>query len=169
MSSLGRWTVFWLLAAGFMPGRTLAQDQPQPQKTNFSGRWRMVKDKSDFARATIPDMIVRVIDQRGVTMNVHTIQTVGKKTATADVSYLLDGTESQNILNGHDAVSKTFWDGPALMVRTTVKLPNNTEEVVTDRWELSEDGEMLTTTSHIVTAKGGIDLKLVCAKEKLPS
>jgi len=65
----------------------------------------MVKDKSDFSRATMPDMIVRVVDQHGTTMNVHTLQTIGKKTTSADVSYFIDGTESPNVINGHDAVS----------------------------------------------------------------
>jgi len=146
--------------------RAVAQTESPPQKTNFSGRWRMVKEKSDFARATAPEAIIRVIDQRGVTMNVHTIQTMGKKTVSADISYLLDGSEAQNILNGHDAVSKAFWDGPALMIRTTLKFANGDEEVVTDRWELSPDGDTLTTTSHVVTTKGEADLKLVCVKEK---
>lgn len=154
-----------------LPFCAYAQNQPesQPEHTNFSGRWRMEKDKSDFARATMPDMIVRVVDQHGVTMNVHTIQTTGTKTTTADVTYFLDGTESPNVLNGHDAMSKTFWDGPALMVRTTLKLSNGDTEMVQDRWELSDDGQTLTTTSHVTTSKGGAILKLVCVKEKVGS
>jgi|SRR5579875_1073124 len=148
------------------------QQQPgmlAPEHTNFSGRWRMDKDKSDFARARMPDMIVRVVDQRGITMNVHTIETIGNRTTAADVSYFLDGSESTNVLNGHDAVSKAFWDGPALMVRTTVKMSNGTQELVEDRWELSADGQTLTTTSQISTPKGGAQLKLVCVKEKVGS
>lgn len=160
--------VLSLLTAGFLlPVGARAQAAPETPKTDFSGRWRMVKDKSDFGRAPMPDMIVRVVDQRGVTMNVHTIQTAGAKTASADVSYFTDGSEATNVLNGHDAVSRTFWDGPALMVRTNVKLPSG-DEVVLDRWELSDDGQTLTITSRITTAKGGAELKLVCAKEKVP-
>ncbi len=126
----------------------------------------MLKDKSDFARAPMPDMIVRVVDQHAQTMNVHTIQTTGTKTSAADVSYFMDGSEATNVINGHNAVSKAFWDGPALMIRTTVKLANGDEEVVLDRWELSRDGQTLTTTSHIDTPKGQTDMKLVCTKEK---
>ncbi len=153
----------------FFPWAAKTQQEPAQQHTNFSGRWRMLKDQSDFARATPPDMIVRVIDQRGITMNVHTVQTIGKKTTSADVSYFLDGSESTNMLNGHEATSKAFWDGPALMVRTLLKLSSGDAEEVTDRWELSADGQTLTTTSHIRTPKGGTELKLVCAKEKVGS
>jgi hypothetical protein len=38
-------------------------------------------------------------------------------------------------------------------------------EQIEDRWELSEDGQTLTTKSHIVTDKGEADLTLVCSKE----
>lgn len=127
----------------------------------------MVKDKSDFARAAMPDIIVRVVEQRDPTMNVHTVQTTGTKTTTADVSYFTDGTEASNVINGHEATSKAFWDGSALMIRTDFKLSNGEREVVEDRWELSEDGTTLTTTSHITTSKGEANLKLVCTKEKI--
>ena len=127
----------------------------------------MVKSKSDFARATMPDMIIRVVDQRDKTMNVHTIQTMGKKTTTADISYFIDGTEATNVIDGHDAVSRSFWDGPGLMIRTSLKLTNGDDETVEDRWELSDDGHSLTTTSHISTSKGETELKLVCEKESV--
>jgi len=126
----------------------------------------MVKEKSDFGHAKMPDIVVRVIDQRGTTMNVHTVQTMGTKTTNADVSYNLDGSESPNVLNGHDAISRSFWDGPALMIRTTLKLSDGTEERVLDRWELSDDGQTLTNSSTVSTEKGGAVLKLVCVKEK---
>ncbi|HZS55611.1 MAG TPA: hypothetical protein VFA65_14515 [Bryobacteraceae bacterium] len=146
-----------------------AQTDTAAAHPNFSGRWRMVKDKSDFARAAMPDMIIRVVDQQGVTMNVHTIQTTGTTTKTADVSYFIDGSPSTNVINNHQATSKTFWDGSVLEVRTTMKLSNGDDELIEDRWELSDNGNTLTTTSHVSTPKGGTILKLVCEKEKTGS
>ena len=150
-----------------LPLGAFGQAEKQPAKTDFSGRWRMVKEKSDFAKTRMPDAIIRVVDQRGTTLNVHTIQTVDNKTSSADVSYFIDGSESANIINGHDAVSHAFWDGPALLIRTRIKFPDYDEEIL-DRWELSDDGQTLTTTSQISTTKGGTELKLVCVKEKAP-
>ena len=147
-------------------GLAAAQNDAAPEHPNFSGRWKMVKDKSDFAHAAMPDMVIRVVDQRDTTMNVHTIQTTGTNTKTADLSYFIDGSPSSNIINNHEATSKTFWDGRVLEVRTTIKLSNGDDELIEDRWELSDDGETLTTTSHISTPKGGTNLKLVCEKEK---
>lgn len=142
-----------------------AQNATSPQHPNFSGRWRMVKDKSDFSTAHRPDIIVQVIDQRASTMNIHTIQTTGTSTKSADVTYLLDGTPSANIINNHQATSKTFWDGGKLNVRTNIKLSNGDDELIEDTWQLSPDGKTLTETSHVSTPKGGILMKMVCEKE----
>lgn len=142
------------------------QPSETPAKPNFSGRWRMVKEKTDFGSFKMPDIIVRVIEHRDPTLNVHTIQTTGTKTSISDVSYTTDGSESSNVINGRPAVSKTFWDGPALMIRTTMKNSKGDDEVIEDRWEISDDRQTLTTTSHVRTANTEVDLKLVCEREK---
>lgn len=157
-----------LLAAllTLLPLLAAAQQPLPPPKPDFSGRWRMLKDKSDFGGFSIPDIVVRVIDHHDPTLNVHTVQTTGGKTTTADVSYFTDGSPSTNIINGHDATSKAFWDGPALVIRTNMKDSKGDDVVIEDRYELSDDQQTLTTTSHIETPKGQVDMKLVCVKEK---
>jgi hypothetical protein len=127
----------------------------------------MVKDKSDFGGFKAPDIIVRVIEHRDPTLNVHTVQTSGQKTSTVDVSYFTDGSETTNSMSGREAVSKAFWDGPALVIRTKTKDSKDEDEVVEDRWELSDDGQTLTISSHVTTPKGQVDMKLVSQKEKV--
>src|SRR5207248_682664 len=143
------------------------QTPATPAKPNFSGRWRMVKDKSDFGGFKAPDIIVRVIEHRDPTLNVHTVQTSAGKTSTVDVSYFTDGSETTNSMSGRDAVSKAFWDLPALVIRTKTKDSKGEDEAVEDRWELSDDGQTLTISSHITTPKGQVDMKLVCQKESV--
>lgn len=151
------------------PALTFAQAAPPAAeaKPNFSGRWRMDKEKSNFATFHAPDIVVQVVDERGPTMNVHTVETRGKQTSTADVSYFTDGTASNNVINGRQAESKAFWDGKALNIRTTEKDSKGDDVVIEDRWELSDDGQTLTRTSHIVTAKGSVDMTLISQKEKI--
>ena len=129
----------------------------------------MVKDRSDFGGFTIPDMVVQVVEHRDPTLNVHTVQTTKSKTTTADVSYFTDGAISNNVINGRDAECKTFWDGPVLVIRTKMKDSKNEDVVMEERWELSNDGQALTRTSHITTPKGEVDMKLVSVKEKTGS
>jgi hypothetical protein len=128
----------------------------------------MVKDQSDFAGFKKPDIIVRVVDHHDPTLNLHTVQTNGTKTSVSDVSYFTDGSATSNVINGRDAESKAFWDLPALIIRTNMKTSKGDDEQIEDRWELSQDGQTLTTTSHITTSKGQVDMKLVCVKEKVP-
>jgi hypothetical protein len=137
-------------------------------KTDFSGRWRMVKDLSDFHGFTMPDVIVRIIDYHDPAMNVHTIQTSGEKTTTSDITYFTDGSINKNVVNGREAESKCYWDGPVLVVRTTMKNAKGDDQLISDRWELSEDKQTLTISSHVETDKGVVDMKMVCAREKLP-
>lgn len=127
----------------------------------------MIKDLSEFQKFKQPDIITRTVEEHDNTMNVHTVQTTGKSTTTSDVTYLLDGSDSQNVMSGRDAVSKTFWDGSALMIRTITKDSKNENIEINDRWELSADGQQLITTSDIGTPTGGAHLKLVCQKEPL--
>lgn len=143
-----------------------AQVPGRAPRTNFSGRWRMVKDQSDFGAFHMPDIIVRVIDQHEQTMNVHTVQTMGSKTQTSDTLYFTDGTVAKNVINGRDAESKAFWDGSTLVIRTEMKDSSGEAEQIIDRWDLSADQNTLTTTSRITTPRGGADMKLVCTREK---
>lgn len=165
-------TLAVLLACGVRqayshPGAAAFEQAPLPApKADFSGRWRMVKDQSNFGGFTIPDIVVRVIEQRDPTMNVHTVQTNGGKTSSADVSYFTDGSPSNNVINGRDATSKAYWDGPALVIRTNMKDSKGEDVVIEDTYQLSDDKQTLTTTSHIETPKGQVDMKLVCAREK---
>jgi hypothetical protein len=158
--------LFGLSAFLLVPYLDSAQTAGVPAaKPNFSGRWRMVRDKSQFRGFKMPDIIVRVIDHHDPTLNLHTVQTSGKQTSMSDVSYFTNGAESSNSINGREAESKAFWDGTALMIRTNMLTAKGENEVVEDRWELSEDGKILTTVSHIQTNSGTADLTLVCEKQ----
>ncbi|MBV8073544.1 MAG: hypothetical protein JO270_26855 [Acidobacteriaceae bacterium] len=147
-----------------------AQQTPgevEPQHTDFSGRWRMVKSQSDFGQFHAPDIVVRVVDQHNPTMNVHTIQTTGDKTTTTDLTYFTDGTITNNVINGRDAESKGFWDGAVLVIRTAMKTKSGENEQIADRWELSSNHETLTISSHVETPRGDFDMKMVCEHDNV--
>ena len=141
-----------------------AADAP-PVHPNFSGRWRMVKEKSDFNGFKAPDAVIRVVDHHGQMINLHTIQTTAQKSTMSDVSYFTDNSVTMNTIKGRDAQCRAFWDGQALIVRTKMIMANGEKEVIEDRWELSADGKTLTTDSHIVTETNEATLTLVCEKE----
>jgi len=166
MNRYRRLALLMIAAAAAWPAVLSAQAPAQSVKPDFSGRWRMEKDKSNFGSFQVPDIVVQVVEHRDPTLNVHTVETTGKQTSTADVSYFTDGTPSNNIIKGRKAESKAFWDGAVLNVRTSEKDSKGEDVVIEDRWELSEDGQTLTRTSHIITEKGSVDLKLISQREK---
>ena len=151
-------------AANPLAAQKAEADAP-PVHPNFSGRWRMVKEKSEFNGFKVPDVVIRVVDHHDPMINLHTIQTTDKQTTMSDVSYFTDNTVTMNTIKGRDAQTRAFWDGQALIVRTKMIMANGEREVIEDRWELSDDKKMLTTTSHIVTETGEATLTLVCEKE----
>jgi len=151
-----------LLASGLFGQKP--SDAP-PVHPNFSGRWRMVKEKSEFNGFKVPDVVIRVVDHHDPMINLHTIQTTDKQTTMSDVSYFTDNSVTMNTIKGRDAQCRAFWDGQALIVRTKMIMADGEHEVIEDRWELSPDGHVLTTSSHIVTESGEASLTLVCEKE----
>ncbi len=166
MFHLRRYRLFLVL----IPLLCCAQAQRTPgalRTTDFSGRWRMMKDLSDFHGFQMPDIVVRIVDDHDPAMNIHTIQTTGKNTTTSDITYFTDGSVTKNVINGRDAESKCYWDGKVLVVRTSMKNSKGIDELITDRWELSDDKKTLTISSHVETEKGSVDMKMVCAREKL--
>jgi len=158
-------TIFRALLAGTFLLAWLGAAQTT-DKPDYSGRWRMMKDKSNFAGFKMPDVVVRSIEQHGVIMNVHTVQTFGQKTSIADISYSIDGAITENVISGRNAESRTYWDGAVLVVKTTMRTSKGDPELVEDRWSLSADKQVLTIASHIETDKGGADLVLVCGRER---
>jgi hypothetical protein len=155
-----------LLASVALPIAGQTTDAPPAARPNFSGRWRMVKEKSQFNGFKVPDAVIRIVDQHDPLLNLHTIQTTGKNTAMSDVIYFTDNSVTTNTIRGRDAQCRAYWDGAALVVRTKMIMANGEHEVIEDRWELSADGKTLTTGSHIVTESGEANLTLVCEKEE---
>jgi hypothetical protein len=158
------------LFLAFVPLLCWGQAQRTPgalPKTDFSGRWRMMKNLSEFRGFQMPDIVVRIVDDHDPAMNIHTVQTTGQNTTTSDITYFTDGSITKNVVNGRDAQSKCYWDGNVLVVRTEMKNSKGLNELITDRWELSSDKQTLTISSHVETEKGSVDMKMVCAREKL--
>ncbi len=168
MLHLRRSLLLAFLAAPLLPAQAQRTPGALP-KPDFTGRWRMMKDLSDFHGFQMPDIVVRIVDDHDPTLNVHTVQTVGQNTTTADITYFTDGSVTKNVVNGREAESKCFWDGLVLVVRTSMKNSKGEAELVSDRWEFSEDKQTLTISSHIDTDKGSVDMKLVSSREKVGS
>ncbi len=133
-------------------------------KTNYGGKWRMVKEKSEFGKFAAPDSMIRTVDHQDVTINVHTAETGPMGKASADVTYYTDGRESTNEVHGRESKSHCFWDGEVLVIRTVSTAGNGQPVNTEQRWVLAPDGKTLTMTSHMETGLTQADFKLVCER-----
>ncbi len=144
-----------ILAASYLA----AQSESKP---NFTGKWQMNSQKSDFGKFPMPTSITRTIVQKDPELTVETTQRGASGEQTARVVYRTDGVDTKNQLSSGEGVSHAFWDADVLVIRTTMKNAAGVDILMEERWSLSADRQTLTTLSHIETSKGGADLKLVC-------
>lgn len=157
---------YLLAAIALMAFCVYAANAQEPAKPNFSGEWHMDAAKSNFGQFTMPATLVRVIVQKDPDLTIDTTERAANGEHTSRVYYRTDGEETVNHLSSGVGTSHAFWDGDTLVIRTTMKGKNDVYIQMEERWSLSPDGKILTTTSHIGTSRGSTDLKLVCEKAK---
>jgi hypothetical protein len=160
MSSRGRLSVVATAFALYLPLAPLAA-QKAP---NFSGTWVLALDKSDFggmqggARTDVidhqePKLVIKRSISGGPQGDVQ-----------ATLTYAIDGKPYKNTLAGNEITSTLKWDGPVLVMESTVSTAQG-EAAVNDRFALSEDGKTLTVTRAIAMGGQTLSQRLVFSKE----
>ncbi|MBI4904714.1 MAG: neutral/alkaline non-lysosomal ceramidase N-terminal domain-containing protein [Acidobacteria bacterium] len=114
---------------------------------DFTGEWRLVNAKSQFANQTAPKYKIVQIDHRDPAF-INTIdEESGQSKGRWTFFFSTDGVERQNDVLGNAMKSVTRWDGPTLVMKTSGKYGPN-EIQLTDRYDLSPDGHTLTMKRH---------------------
>lgn len=135
-------------------------------KPDFSGDWKLNKEKSDFGPIPVPDSLTHKIDHKDPDLKVTTHQTGGPQgDATYEAKYTTDGKECLNQFGDQlKSKSKLTWDGAALLVNTDLDF-GGTQLTIKGKWTLSEDGKVMTQTAHIESPQGAIDTTYVFDKQ----
>jgi len=144
--------------------------------TNLSGKWKLNTAKSDFGPIPGPDSRIDDIVQNGQEIK----QSVVSESAQGKQEYTLlltvDGKEHDVPADspmshiGELTLEKTSaaWDGNTLAVSENLKFQGNDVEVK-NRYDLSEDGAVLTISSHASSSMGEMDRKFVFDRQDQPS
>lgn len=124
-----RLTAF-LAVAALVVGSVSAFAQAKP---NFAGKWTM-----DPASAPAPGGGGRGGGRGGlgpeltITQDATTVKLDymggGRNPGPVSLTYNLDGSDSTNMMNGNEQVSKAAWDGDKLVITTTVSFGGNSLE-----------------------------------------
>ena len=138
------------------------------QTTNFSGTWKVDVAKSDFGPAPPPESIVMVIDHKEPVIKATTTQKSQIGDTSNDSVITTDGKENTNRLKGagleQDVKSTTKWNGTKLATQRTMEVQGMSIGM-TDSWELSADGKVLTVSRTISTPQGDFATRTVFNKQ----
>jgi hypothetical protein len=148
-----------LCAALSLP--VLAADKP-----NFSGKWSMNKDKSDFGSfPMVPEKIDRTIDHKEDSLSMETTQVGQQGEVTMSSKFKLDGSESENDSPRGKVKSVAKWDGSDVVITSTRQIQDMsiTSE---ERWQMAADSKSYIVTTKITgTPMGDIVTKVVMEKK----
>ena len=143
------------------PAPAAVASGPRP---NFTGKWKLNLEKSDFGPLPAPESRTDTITQQDLSVKDVFASKGPDGDQSGELNYTTDGKESVNKFRGNDMKGTAKWDGPSLVVENKLTFDGNDIAVKT-HWDLSADGKLLATSAHIESPMGEIDQKLVFDKQ----
>jgi hypothetical protein len=141
----------------------LAAGQAQA-KPNFSGEWKLNISKSEYGPMPAPTSRTDKIAHADPSLEVTTTQSSPNGDATVKMKYATDGGETSNELRGNALKSTSKWDGDTLVISTKATF-GGADITLLDKWNISDEGKVLTVSRHIVSPQGELDQKMVFEKQ----
>ncbi len=148
-----------------MASSLLAQSKP-----NFAGTWSMVTDPNAQGGGGGRGGFGGFGQEATVTQDATTL-TVTRTTQMGEIKsvYKLDGSESTNTLNfggnSLDQVSKVKWDGPKLVITTSMNFGGNPSETTTTL-SLDPSGKLTVESTRPDFRGGGAPITTTTTYEK---
>lgn len=161
-------TRFSFLLLGGAALSAAADDPPAPpKKPNFSGRWKVDLDRSDFASLPAPRSLVRTIEQDPLHLTIL-VETVGRdgQQATGELRFALDGEDSVNEVNGSRVEGFARQLGSHVLLHTSRSVEGTRFEI-DELWSLSTDGRSLLVEGEVISDLGEEELFVVLNKQEV--
>jgi hypothetical protein len=141
---------------------------PADTKPDFSGEWKLNVEKSNFGPMPGPDSEVRTIVHKDPDLSVKSVRSGGPMgDATVEMKFTTDGKECVNTIktpNGDLEIKSTLgWDGQNLTNNSKLAV-QGMDITSKEKWELSEDGKVLTISQNISTPQGDFETSSVFDK-----
>jgi len=152
------------------------ESKPHPDLT---GTWALDKSKSDLGpfrdRPIAKADETLVIAHHDPELKIMRTLSLNGQEQSHDLAYYTDGRGETNpaTFGGGEVKSKTKWDGEKVVAKSSTMRQTSQGAVfidVTDRWQLSADGQTLTETTSISGPMGGVqDIKQVFRRAGAPA
>ena len=136
---------------------------PAMAKTDFSGTWKIVLDKSDFGPMPAPEKVEQVVEHKDSDLKVNITQTGQNGEVKLELNYSTE-KETTNTFRNAPMKSTAKWDGDKLVVVSKIEFQGN-EIVIQDTWSLADEGKTLNMDRKLNTPQGDIEMKQVFTKQ----
>ncbi len=149
-------TLFVCLSIGSLAA--VAADKP-----DFSGKWKLNTEKSDFGPMPKPEKVDYVIAHKDPELNVKSTATTQMGEVANESKIVTDGKEFTNTMRGQEIKGTAKWEGKVLVVHQELEMQGTTIRL-DQKWTLSEDGKSITQEISISTPQGELKQKAVLDK-----
>ncbi len=136
---------------------------PAMAKTDFSGSWKIVLDKSDFGPMPPPEKVEQIVEHKENDLKVNVTQVGQQGEVKMELNYSTE-KETTNTFRNTPMKSTAKWDGDKLVVVSKLEFQGN-EVVIQDTWSLADEGKTLTLDRKLNTPQGDLEMKHVFAKQ----
>lgn len=136
---------------------------PAMAKSDFSGTWKIVLDKSDFGPMPPPEKVEQIVEHKENDLKVNVTQVGQQGELKMELNYSTE-KETTNTFRNTPMKSTAKWDGDKLVVVSKLEFQGN-EVVIQDTWSLADEGKTLTLDRKLNTPQGDLEMKHVFAKQ----
>lgn len=140
----------------------------QDGRPNFSGTWTLDVVKSDFGPSPPPESLVIVIEHNEPNIKTKATQKGPQGETTNERNLTTDGKENPNkvrtMMGEQDVKSTSKWDSRKLATAYKLDIQGMVVEV-SESWELSDEGKVLTVVRDLKTPQGDFAQKMVFSKQ----
>ena len=132
-----------------LAGLLSAASVPAQQKPDFSGEWVLNKAKTrlQFPDITAIDRGSMEIERQGTSFHFKRVFVIGLEKDIYSYELTADGKETTTKEGQRKIVSKSYWDGDALVYDTRIHAPEGDATNVV-HYRLKEDGQILEAEEH---------------------
>jgi hypothetical protein len=133
-------------------------------KPNLSGVWKLNVDKSDFGPIPGPESEVDTIDHKEPVLNLAVAQQGAQGKQNYQLAININGQEEVHKMGDRDVKTTAQWEGGALIVLTKLMFQDN-EVLIKAAYTLAPDGKTVNVATHLSSAMGEADQKMVFEKQ----
>ena len=133
-------------------------------KPNFSGEWKVNTSKSNFGPLPPPAGMSETIAHQQESVKIALVTTTGDGEMVVALQYTTDGKESVNQVGAAKMRTVGEWVGDTLVLKSKADFGQG-ELTIVERWDLSEDGKVLTARVHLSGSQGDADQNLRFEKQ----